>query len=501
MKEADLKNLEGLTHLEIVNLTDCPVGDKATEFLAKIPNLQRVRIEGTRITDEGVKHLGRVPKLVELHVQRTNVTGTGFATWRDSPLAHLTIGEAVTNEGAKHIAALLNLRALLISSRLLDDDSVKRFAALRLGSLILDSPKITDKGVEALAALPGLSTLILDNLGATAGALKTIAALPGLAHLVVSGDWVTDEGVGHLRGTELYMLSLAPRGPTPVSRNVTDAAVKHVAEMKNLGILNLDHTGVTDACIPDLLRTKRLVALSLHNTKVTNDGLWKLKQGLPKCDVQPQPTGAAPADPEVGFVSLFNGKDLTEWTSIRDLTAFKVDGSGNLVITGDAQAVLTWLVTEKEYSDFVLRLDFQFAQKLPQHVDSGVTFRALPERSGVQGAKLRVSLNNDPNFRHPLGAVVYTAGDAVKPPDAVPFKGAGEWNTLEIEAIGSRVRVSVNGKLVNDVDLSKIDRDTISPKEGYARADLDRKSGRIGLQSHRGVIKYRNIRVKELSKP
>jgi hypothetical protein len=50
------------------------------------------------------------------------------------------------------------------------------------------------------------------------------------------------------------------------------------------------------------------------------------------------------------------------------------------------------------------------------------------------------------------------------------------------------------------VDLSSIDRTKISPKEGAARADLDRESGRIGLQAHRGVIKYRNIRIKDLAK-
>ena len=57
----------------------------------------------------------------------------------------------------------------------------------------------------------------------------------------------------------------------------------------------------------------------------------------------------------------------------------------------------------------------------------------------------------------------------------------------------------VNGELVNDVDLSKIDRSKLTLKEkGPTEADLDRKTGRIGLQSFRGQAKFRNIRIKEL---
>ena len=79
------------------------------------------------------------------------------------------------------------------------------------------------------------------------------------------------------------------------------------------------------------------------------------------------------------------------------------------------------------------------------------------------------------------------------------MRSDGNWNTLEIEAVGTRLKVTVNGELVNDVDLAKVERSKLAPKEkGTAAANLERKSGRIGLQSGNAPIKYRNIRVKEL---
>jgi uncharacterized protein (TIGR03067 family) len=212
-----------------------------------------------------------------------------------------------------------------------------------------------------------------------------------------------------------------------------------------------------------------------------------------------QPPALPLPAPEAGFVPLFNGKDLTGWESTHP-ESFSVDADGHILTAGDTPGSLQWLMTKKDYSNFVLRFEFQFLRTLPTHTNSGVTFRAVTGKTGANGAKLRVELRNDPKLRPQTGAIVYAAGEYwVDPKDPPPIKPPGDWNTTEIEAIGSRVRVTVNGQLVNDVDLSKIDRSKVDIKEkGPAEADLDRSAGRIGLQSFRGQTKFRNIQVKEL---
>src|SRR5690242_9876681 len=75
---------------------------------------------------------------------------------------------------------------------------------------------------------------------------------------------------------------------------------------------------------------------------------------------------AADDGPPPGFASLFNGKDLTGW---------KVNEGGNLKKWGAADGLLFtrgggggWLMTEQEYDDFELRLEF----RLPKAGNSGV---------------------------------------------------------------------------------------------------------------------------------
>src|SRR5947209_6103799 len=70
-----------------------------------------------------------------------------------------------------------------------------------------------------------------------------------------------------------------------------------------------------------------------------------------------------------GFVSLFNGKDLTGW---------KVNQGGKMSVWGAQDGILYvdgrgggWLLTEKEYGDFEVRLEY----KMPEHGNSGVGLR------------------------------------------------------------------------------------------------------------------------------
>src|SRR5712692_11317387 len=79
---------------------------------------------------------------------------------------------------------------------------------------------------------------------------------------------------------------------------------------------------------------------------------------------------AADKDIPEGFESLFNGKDLSGW---------KVNEGGKMDVWGAEKGLLYvqgggggWLMTEKEYSDFELRLEF----KMPEKGNSGVALRS-----------------------------------------------------------------------------------------------------------------------------
>ena len=64
----------------------------------------------------------------------------------------------------------------------------------------------------------------------------------------------------------------------------------------------------------------------------------------------------------------------------------------------------------------------------------------------------------------------------------MPTKPVGEWTTYEIEVVGQRYKIFVNGQMVNEYEGSR-------SAEGF-----------IGLQNHddKSPVRFRNIRVVEL---
>jgi serine/threonine protein kinase len=218
----------------------------------------------------------------------------------------------------------------------------------------------------------------------------------------------------------------------------------------------------------------------------------------------PEPKMVPPVVPKVepkiedGFVSIFNGKDLDGWEAKTRPEAFAVDPDGNLTARGDTPAGRQhWLLTKKEYSDYILRFEVLFT--VAAGANSGIAIRSQPDGPAVRPQRLHVELRNVDRGVPKVGALVYTANDAVEPKNPIGGLGAGEWHKVEIDVRGTQVKVTINGKLVNDVDMTKIDRTLLAKVEKWAEADLDRKKGHIGIQSQRNAVKFRNIRVKELA--
>ena len=227
---------------------------------------------------------------------------------------------------------------------------------------------------------------------------------------------------------------------------------------------------------------------------------------------------AAPDAPPAGFVPLFNGKDLAGWrVPAGDNGHWKVvDG----LIDYDAESEAAddkSLWTEKEYGDFVLRVDWRI--KGTPYVNPNVHI-VKPDGSSKRGADGKPVLMAVPDsdsgiylrgeskaqvniWCWPVGSgEVYGYRTDEKMPPAVragvtPKKLAdrniGEWNTFEITLGGNRLTVVLNGETVID------------------KAELPGlpARGRIALQHHGSkkdgawnsppaLVQFRNISIKEL---
>ena len=146
-----------------------------------------------------------------------------------------------------------------------------------------------------------------------------------------------------------------------------------------------------------------------------------------------------------------------------------------------------------------LRLEY----KMAKGSNSGVTIRCPKEApDGLRGAKAEPHLvayeiqlvddDNSPDGKKDTTCTGSIYGIvAAKKRDV--NKRLGEWNDLRVIARGTKVTVTLNGETVQDVDL-KDHADKVKGKNPYFLAT----KGYVGVQSNKGLVEFRNLRVKEM---
>mgnify|MGYP000093963476 FL=1 len=200
---------------------------------------------------------------------------------------------------------------------------------------------------------------------------------------------------------------------------------------------------------------------------------------------------------DYGFVSLFNGKDLTGWKGLvanpiargkmseAELAAAqqKVNESiqkdwiikdGLLVFTGHGDN----LCTEKQYGDMEMFVDWKITEK----GDAGIYLRGTPQVQIWDTSRREVGAqvgsgglyNNQKNISKPL---------------LVADNKIGEWNTFHIIMKGDKVTVYLNGILVTD---------NVSLENYWDRKLPLFTKEQIELQAHGTYVAYRNIYIREL---
>lgn len=204
-----------------------------------------------------------------------------------------------------------------------------------------------------------------------------------------------------------------------------------------------------------------------------------------------------------GFVSMFNGRDLTGWKGLvgtpitraqmkaaqlakaqvkADEAArrdWKVE-NGCLVFEGDG---FDNLCTEKLYGDFEMYVDWRLDPAGPE-ADAGIYLRGTPQVQIWDTARVNVGAqvgsgglyNNRTNPSKPL---------------VVADNALGEWNTFYIRMVGDRVTVYLNGRLVTD---------NVILENYWDRALPIFPVEQIELQAHGSKVYYRDLYIKELER-
>ncbi|CUU36916.1 MAG: DUF1080 domain-containing protein [Armatimonadetes bacterium] len=205
-----------------------------------------------------------------------------------------------------------------------------------------------------------------------------------------------------------------------------------------------------------------------------------------------EPNQLTEREQKEGWKLLFNGKDLSGWTIMGDPDSWSVE-DGTLYCKGKGGGMI---YADGIYKNFELKLDF----KLTPKANSGVFFRIWDKNDPVQtGIEVQIldSYGVEKPSRHDCGAIYdiqAPSENAVKPP--------GEWNSYHIICKDTHITVYLNGKKVNEVDLSKWTEPHRNPdgtpnKFKYPYNQMTRP-GYIALQNHGNPLWFRNIKVKPL---
>lgn len=191
-----------------------------------------------------------------------------------------------------------------------------------------------------------------------------------------------------------------------------------------------------------------------------------------------------------GFVALFNGRNLDNW-----------EGNKESYIAEDAMIVVKPsdgsggnLYSEKEYADFIFRFEF----RLTPAANNGLGIRTpLSGDAAYVGMELQILDNTAPVYANLQPYQYHGSVYGVIPAKREFLNPVGDWNYEEVLVKGTQIKITLNGTVIVDGDIAgPRDNGTLDHND---HPGLKNKTGHIGFLGHGSELKFKNIRIKDLS--
>ena len=192
-----------------------------------------------------------------------------------------------------------------------------------------------------------------------------------------------------------------------------------------------------------------------------------------------------------GFKAIFNGKDFTGWAGPVENYEV-VDGA---IVCKKGKGGHPYY--DRKLRDFAVRLEF----KLPSAGNNGLAIRypgkgdpaydAMCELQVLAEDYEKVKGKLDPRQLHGSAYGMVAAQGGFQRPN-------GEWNFQEVTVVGSTLKVELNGFVILEADLAKVDLASVMGKKKHPGLGLT--EGYFGFAGHNDPVAFRNVDLKDLAK-
>ena len=214
--------------------------------------------------------------------------------------------------------------------------------------------------------------------------------------------------------------------------------------------------------------------------------------------INPQQTET---DRSSGWEPLFDGSSLEKWRGFKQelLPEGWIMKNGKLIAMGKGGDIGGDIITKKQYEDFELVLEWAISEG----GNSGIFFRVLEEGYPTAYATgPEYQLIDDIGFAQKLEEWQKTGANyAMHNASNIKLMPVGEFNKSRIKVVDGHVEHWLNGNLVVEYDLwtedwkAKVKNSKWKNYTGYGLA----RKGHIGLQDHGSEIRFKNIRIRDLT--
>ena len=206
-------------------------------------------------------------------------------------------------------------------------------------------------------------------------------------------------------------------------------------------------------------------------------------------------------DPEpnlkAGFKSIFDGRTLNGWHVACGNAFIEVDPKEKAIVgrknpDDDIIQINTFLVTDKEYRNFIVTFEYKWLEK----GNSGLqVLSRMDKKNRVAGPQVEIETNDKRRWTGGVygerdGAWKYSLSREDQEQARQAVQNHMDWNRMTVEVKDGVLKTWVNGVPCANLDL-KADKNLAKYVEG----------GFLGFQVHHGKngeVAFRNIRLKEL---